>query len=188
MKKDSSQFPLWTRDFILVFISNLMLFGSFYMLLPILPFYLVNNLNTTESVAGIVIALYTISALLIRPFSGFMVDKFARKPLYLICYACFCAVFAGYAVALTLTLFILLRIIHGFAFGMSSVSGNTLAVDIMPSARQGEGIGYFGMATSVAMALGPFLGLWLYGKFSFQIIFIWALATSLIGFFFHCID
>ncbi|MCC8036171.1 MAG: MFS transporter, partial [Rikenellaceae bacterium] len=172
---------LWTRDFILVFISNLMLFGSFYMLLPILPFYLTEDLGTSQSVAGVVIALYTISALAIRPFSGFMVDKFARKPLYLICYAIFAAVFAGYAVAVTLTIFIMMRIIHGFAFGMSSVSGNTIAVDIMPRTRQGEGIGFFGMATSVAMALGPFVGLGLYGKVSFKVIFLCAFAAALAG-------
>lgn len=158
-----------------------MLFGSFYMLLPVLPFYLTEDLKTTQSVAGIVIALYTISALAIRPFSGFMVDRFARKPLYILCYAIFAAVFAGYAVALTLTVFVVLRIVHGLAFGMSSVSGNTIAVDIMPRSRQGEGIGFFGMATSVAMALGPFAGLGLYGKFSFKVIFLCAFAAALFG-------
>ncbi|MCD8186052.1 MAG: MFS transporter, partial [Rikenellaceae bacterium] len=115
MDRTSVKPRLWTRDFLLVFISNLMLFGSFYMLLPVLPFYLTEDLGTSQSVAGIVIALYTISALSIRPFPGFMVDKFARKLLYLICYAVFAAVFAGYAVALTLTLFVLLRILHGLA-------------------------------------------------------------------------
>ncbi|MCC8199683.1 MAG: hypothetical protein LIP06_14260 [Tannerellaceae bacterium] len=61
----TNQSPLWTKDYILVFLSNLLLFGSFYMLLPILPFYLVNEMHTTQSVAGVVIALYTISALVI---------------------------------------------------------------------------------------------------------------------------
>ncbi|MCD8185072.1 MAG: MFS transporter, partial [Rikenellaceae bacterium] len=69
----------------------------------------------------------------------------------------------------------------GLAFGMSSVSGNTIAVDIMPPSRQGEGIDYFGMATSVAMALGPFVGLGLYGQVSFQVIFLCAFAAALLG-------
>ncbi|MCC8199682.1 MAG: MFS transporter [Tannerellaceae bacterium] len=110
-----------------------------------------------------------------------MVDKFARKPMYLVCYALFAVAFAGYAVATTLTIFILLRIFHGFGFGISSVSGNTLVVDIMPPSRQGEGIGYFSMTTSVAMALGPYLGLALYGKLSFQVIFLCAFAIALLG-------
>lgn len=118
------------------FISNLLLFFSFYMLIPVLPFYLLENLGTSGSIAGIVLALYTISALFIRPFSGFMVDMFSRKPLYLVCYGFFCVIFAGYVIATTLVLFIVLRIFHGFAFGISTVSGSTVAVDIMASERR----------------------------------------------------
>jgi len=174
---------LWTKDFILIFISNLLLFFSFYMLVPVLPFYLLESLGTSESIAGIILSLYTIAALVIRPFSGFLVDTFSRKPLYLICYGLFCCVFAGYVVAVTLLLFIVLRILHGFAFGISTVSGSTVAVDIMPSERRGEGIGYYGMAASIAMASGPVLGLWLYKNYSFDVIFISAFIASLIGFF-----
>ena len=175
--------PLWTRDFILVFISNLLLFFSFYMLIPILPFYLLENLGTSGSLAGIVLSLYTISALMMRPFSGFLVDMFSRKPLYLICYGFFCIIFAGYVVGTTLMLFIILRVLHGFAFGISTVSGNTMAVDVMVSERRGEGIGYFGMAANIAMALGPVTGLWLHQNYSFDILFLSAFFASLIGFF-----
>lgn len=173
--------PLWTKDFILVFISNLLLFFSFYMLIPVLPLYLLDSLQTGGSVAGIVLSLYTISALCIRPFSGFMVDMFSRKPLYLICYGLFCIVFAGYAVGSTLVMFIVLRIIHGVAFGLSTVSGSTVAVDIMPSERRGEGIGYFGMAANIAMATGPVAGLWLYQYYTSDALFMTAFFASLIG-------
>ncbi len=172
---------LWTKDFILAFSSNLLLFFSFYMLVPILPFFLLENLGTSGSLAGIVLALYTLSALLIRPFSGFMVDMFARKPLYLVCYGLFCAVFAGYTVAATLMLFIVMRILHGFAFGISTVSGSTVAVDIMPSERRGEGIGYFGMAANIAMAVGPVAGLWIYRHHAVDAVFWAAFCSSLIG-------
>lgn len=172
---------LWTKDFILVFISNLLLFFSFYMLIPVLPLYLMENLGTSGSVAGIVLALYTISALCIRPFSGFMVDMFSRKPLYLICYGLFCVIFAGYVVGTTLVLFIILRILHGLAFGMSTVSGSTVAVDIMTSERRGEGIGYFGMAANIAMAVGPVAGLAIYKYYSFDALFLTALFSSFIG-------
>lgn len=178
---DNRRPPLWTKNFILVFISNLLLFFSFYMLVPVLPFYLSDNLGTSGSAAGIVLALYTISALFIRPFSGFLVDMFSRKPLYLICYGLFCAVFAGYVAAVTLTLFVILRIVHGLTFGISTVSGNTLAVDIMPSERRGEGIGYFGMAANIAMAAGPVAGLWIHQRFSFDILFTSAFFSSLAG-------
>jgi len=182
MNKNTTLPTLWTRDFILVFISNLLLFFSFYMLIPVLPFYLMENLGTSGSIAGIVLALYTISALIIRPFSGFMVDMFSRKPLYLICYGLFCVIFAGYVVATTLVLFIILRILHGFAFGISTVSGSTVAVDIMVSERRGEGIGYFGMAANLAMAVGPVSGLYIHEHYSFDVLFLAAFFSSLIGF------
>lgn len=172
---------LWTKDFILVFISNLLLFFSFYMLIPVLPLYLLENLGTSGSVAGIVLALYTISALCIRPFSGFIVDMFSRKPLYLICYGLFCIIFVGYVVGTTLVLFILLRVFHGFAFGMSTVSGSTVAVDVMVSERRGEGIGYFGMAANIAMAIGPVAGLWIHQHHSFNALFLAAFFSSFIG-------
>ncbi len=174
--------PLWTTDFILVFASNLLLFFSFYMLLPVLPFYLLENLGTSGSTAGIILSLYTISALMMRPFSGFLVDTFSRKPLYLICYAFFCVIFAGYVVAATLTLFIILRILHGFAFGISTVSGSTVAVDIMTSERRGEGIGYFGMAANIAMAVGPVAGLWIHRHYPFEVLFLAAFVSGIIGF------
>jgi predicted MFS family arabinose efflux permease len=173
---------LWTKDFILVFVSNLLLFFSFYLLIPVLPFYLMEELKTSGSLAGVVLSLYTVSALLIRPFSGFMVDMFSRKPLYLICYGCFCAIFAGYVVASTLLLFIVLRILHGFSFGISTVSGSTLAVDLMTPERRGEGIGYYGMAANIAMAVGPVAGLWVYEHYSFDVLFLSAFAACATGF------
>ncbi len=173
---------LWTKDFVFVFVSNLLLFFSFYMLVPVLPFYLLENLGTSGSLAGIILSLYTISALMMRPFSGFLVDTFARKPLYLICYAFFCLVFAGYVVAATLTLFIILRVLHGLAFGISTVSGSTVAVDVMPSERRGEGIGYFGMAANIAMAVGPVAGIWLHHHYSFNVVFLSAFVSGVVGF------
>ncbi len=182
MTSNNPRPTLWTKDFIFVFISNLLLFFSFYMLVPVLPFYLLENLGTSGSLAGIVLSLYTISALMMRPFSGFLVDTFSRKPLYLICYAFFCVIFAGYVVATTLVLFIVLRIMHGFAFGINTVSGSTVAVDVMPSERRGEGIGYFGMAANIAMAIGPVAGLWLHHHYSFQVVFLAAFVSGIIGF------
>ena len=181
MESNNNRPALWTKDFILAFISNLLLFYSFYMLIPVLPFYVLDNLGTGESQAGIVLSLYTIAALVIRPFSGYLVDSFRRKPLYLICYGFFCIIFAGYVVGTTLFLFIILRILHGFAFGISTVSGSTVAVDVMPSQRRGEGIGYFGMAANIAMAVGPVAGLWMHKNYGFEALFLAAFCSSLIG-------
>ncbi len=173
---------LWTKDFILVCISNMLLSASFYMLIPVLPFYLIETLSTNGSTTGIVLSLYTVAALVIRPFSGYLVDTFSRKPFYLVCYGIFSIIFAGYAVATVLTLFIVLRILHGFSFGLSTVSGNTLAIDMMPSQRRGEGIGYYGMTSNIAMAIGPAAGMWIYQHQSFEFLFLTSFVISFIGF------
>ncbi|MFI3240002.1 MAG: MFS transporter, partial [Bacteroidales bacterium] len=132
---------LWNKNFILAFISNMLMFFSFYMLIPILPFYLMDDMGLDESSTGVVLAVYTIAALLIRTVSGFLVDKFSRKPLYLLCYILFTIVFAGYAVTKLLAIFVILRVLHGVGFGLSTVSSSTLAIDVMPAKRRGEGIG-----------------------------------------------
>ncbi|MFI3278701.1 MAG: MFS transporter [Rikenellaceae bacterium] len=173
--------PLWTKNYILAFVSNMMIFFSFYMLVPILPFYAMNNLHLDESSTGVVLALYTIAALMIRPLSGFLVDKFSRKPLYLICYALFTIIFAGYALTQIISLFVILRILHGFGFGLSTVSGSTIAIDVMPAERRGEGIGYFGLSYTFAQSLGPLTGFWLYSHYDFDIIFLIAFGFACIG-------
>lgn len=176
-----TQPPLWTKNFILAFISNMLIFFSFYLIVPILPFYLMNDMGLDESSAGLVIGIYTISALLVRPFSGFLVDKFARKPLYLLCYTLFALVFGGYAITNVVAIFIILRVLHGAGFGLSTVSGSTVAIDIMPAQRRGEGIGYFGLSYSFAQSIGPMMGFWLYKHYEFNHIFLFAFTVSLLG-------
>lgn len=151
------------------------------MLVPILPFYAMNDLHLDESSTGIVLALYTIAALLIRPLSGFLVDKFSRKPLYILCYALFTIIFAGYALTQIISLFVILRILHGVGFGLCTVSGSTIAIDVMPAERRGEGIGYFGLSYTFAQSLGPLTGFWLYSHYDFNVIFIIAFGCACFG-------
>ena len=110
-------------------------------MMPVLPFYLSEVFHAGNTMVGVVLSCYTIAALCIRPFSGYLLDTFARKPLYLLAYSVFTAIFAGYIVAGTLTVFIMLRIVHGVSFGTVTVGGNTVVIDIMPSSRRGEGTG-----------------------------------------------
>ena len=91
--------------------------------------------------------------------------------------------FGGYMLAGTLTLFILFRIIHGFSFGMVTVSGNTIVIDIMPSSRRGEGLGYYGLANNIAMSIGPMTGLFLHdAAVGYTFIFSCSLGACILGF------
>ena len=133
---------LVTSSYCYILSANFLLFFGFYLLMPVLPFYLTEEFGTGSGMAGAVLSCYTIAALSVRPFSGYLLDTFARKPLYLLAFFVFTSVFAGYLLAGTLTLFTILRVVHGFSFGMVTVAGNTVVIDIMPSSRRGEGLAH----------------------------------------------
>lgn len=172
---------LITPSYCFILAANFLLFFGFYLLMPVLPFYLTEIFSAESSMVGIVLSCYTVAALSIRPFSGYLLDTFARKPLYIFAYFIFTAIFVGYLLAGSLTIFILLRVIHGIAFGTVTVAGNTVVIDIMPSSRRGEGIGYYGLANNIAMSVGPMVGLFLHEAYSFDTIFLCALASCSLG-------
>jgi len=178
---------LFTKSFIFACIGNFLLFTGFYLLLPILPLYLIDTFHSSKSEVGLILSCYTVAALAVRPFSGFLADKFDRKPVYLLAYAFFIAIFISYPLVEFVLIFALMRVLHGLAFGMVTTAGNTLIVDIMPSSRRGEGLGYFGVANNLAMAIGPMVGLMLHeATGSFDMIFYTALLSGVLGFFFAC--
>ena len=173
---------LWTPSFCAVAAGNFLLFFSFYLLLPILPMYVGETFGADKSLTGMVLASYTIMALLVRPVSGYMVDSFPRKKLLLICYAIFMLFFCGYLLAGTLLLFTLIRATHGAAFGLVTVSNSTMAIDIMPAERRGEGIGFYGVSNNLAMAFGPPISLYFYESLhAFTPIFALSIVTSFLG-------
>ena len=174
---------LITIDYCCILIANFLLYFGFWLLLPVLPFYLSEIFQAGNSTIGIVLSCYTVAALCIRPFSVYFLDPFARKPLYLFAYFIFMMAFAGYLIATSLTLFIIFRIIHGVSFGMVTVGGNTVVIDIMPSSRRGEGLGYYGLANNIAMSVGPMFGLFLHDAgISFSTIFCYSLGSCVLGF------
>ena len=167
--------------------ANFLMSFSFYILIPTLPFYLIDTFKAGQSIVGIILSIYTVSVLVVRPFSGFLADTFQRKPLYLFAYFIFASFFLGYPLAGSLLVFTIIRVIHGLAFGMLSTTGNTLVIDIMPSSRRGEGLGYFGVTGNIAMAIGPMTGLILKDMVPFDYIFILAAISGAIGIIFVCL-
>lgn len=172
---------LFNKNYICLCIANFLFFFSFYLLLPVLPFFIIEKFQGSKAIIGTVISCYTLATLVVRPFSGYMMDAFKRKPLYVLALAIFTAVFVSYPFAASITLLILIRIVHGLAFGLTSVGGNTLVIDVVPSEHRGEGIGYYGVANNIAMAVGPMVGLFVYEHVSFNAIFMGCMACSLLA-------
>ena len=173
---------LWNRNFIKVMIANFSLFFAFYVLTPLLPLYLSEHFGATKDVIGLVLSGYTITALLCRPFSGYIVDSFSRKTVLMVCFGTFAIFFAGYLAASTLLLFTIVRTLHGGPFGALTVSNSTVAIDVLPSSRRTEGIGYYGLSNNLAMAIAPTVGIFIY-KFtaSFEFLFWLALIVACLG-------
>lgn len=177
-----SKEELWNRNYIAVCIANFLLFFSFYLLLPMLPFYLRDSFHADKQLIGIILSGYTVTALLIRPFGGFIVDSFPRKTVLLICYFAFFIFFAGYLIAGTILLFAIIRASHGLAFGAATVANSTMAIDVLAPTRRAEGIGYYGVSNNLAMAIGPSMSMYMYDHgINPDIIFITALITSGLG-------
>lgn len=173
---------LFTRSYILVCLANFLTSFSFFLLVPTLPFYLVDKFGVDSTMVGLVLSCYVVAVLCIRPFAGFIADCFQRKKVYVVSYIFFAISFVGYLfVGKDIIPFILLRVLHGFAFGALNTTGNTLVIDIMPSSRRGEGLGYFGVTNNLAMAFGPMTGLFIISEGSYRQMFVVALLVALTG-------
>ena len=173
---------LWNRNYLKVMTANFALFFAFYLLTPLLPLYLYETFGATKDVIGLVLSGYTIVALLFRPFSGFFVDSFPRKMVLLISYSAFAIFFAGYLAASSLLLFTIVRTLHGGPFGAVTVANSTVAIDVLPSSRRNEGIGYYGLSNNLAMAISPTFALFVYSEtHNFQLLFWLAFAVALFG-------
>lgn len=173
---------LWTRDYIFVCIAAFLMSFSFFILVPTLPLYLADTFGIGPAMVGFVLSCYVIAVLCIRPMTGFVADALPRKRVYIVAYAIFALSFTGYFfITQSLVLFILLRIFHGFSFGMLTTAGNTLVIDVMPSSRRGEGLGYYGVTNNLAMAFGPMVGLFVISLGDYNLLFATSLVTGTIG-------
>lgn len=174
---------LWNRNYCTAMVGNFMLFFSFYLLTPLLPIYLDAQFAADKDMIGFVLSGYVVAALLVRPFSGFVVDSFDRKKVLMLCFFFFFICFAGYIGAGTLLMFAIVRTMHGLPFGASTVANSTVAIDVLPSSRRNEGIGYYGLSNNLAMAVAPSVGIWIYGATSnFNLLFWLSLIVALGGF------
>lgn len=173
---------LFKGNFVLIFFASLLLFTAFYILLPTLPVFLTRELKITEGQTGIILAVYTLAALIIRPFTGFMIDRFGRKLFYIPALFVFAFLFLSYPLAGTFALMLVLRFAHGLVWGVTTTTGSTLIVDIVPADRRGEGIGLYGLAMTFPMAIGPLVGMQLSNNNTYTIMFFSAGLLAFLGF------
>jgi MFS family permease len=155
---------------VLTAISNLFLSFSFQMLLPTLP-VLVTQRGGDELAVGLVLSIFTVSALLVRPFAGQLLDTVGRRQMTILGLLIFILCVAGYYWMAAITAILVVRFLHGIGWGITTTAYGTLAADLIPPARRGEGMGYFGLSANLGMALAPSIGIWLIHSYGFGLLF-----------------
>ena len=169
----NSKEKLWNANYIKVMTTNFLLYFSFYLLTPLLPLYLSETFGATKDTIGIVLSGYTVAALIVRPFCGYVVDSFSRKKVLMLCLSGFAVFFAGYIAAGTILMFAICRTLHGGPFGAVTVANSTCAIDVLPSSRRNEGIGLYGLSNNFAMAMAPSIGIYLHNMVDSYMILFW---------------
>ncbi|WP_312351626.1 MFS transporter [Empedobacter sp.] len=148
--------PVYNLHFILMCLSSLLFSASFNMMIPELPAYL-SSMGGAEY-KGFIIALFTLTAGISRPFSGKLTDKVGRVPIMavgsIVCFVCGIL----YPVLTTVSGFLFLRLVHGFSTGFKPTATAAYIADIIPRERWGEALGLHGICFSIGMAIGPALG------------------------------
>ena len=168
-----NQEKLWNANYVKVMTTNFLLYFAFYLLTPLLPLYLSETFGATKDTIGIVLSGYTVAALIIRPFSGYVVDSFSRKKVLMVCLWGFAIFFAGYIAASTILMFAICRTLHGGPFGAVTVANSTCAIDVLPSSHRNEGVGLYGLSNNFAMAIAPSIGIYLHDIVGSYMVLFW---------------
>lgn len=171
---------LWTRDLVLIILVNLCVFTNHIMSLSTFPFF-IQSLGSSEAIAGICAAAFSLVAVIIRPFVGWWLDNGVRKAALVIGLLLLGTAPLGYAFVPVLSISIAFRMLHGVGLSFSNSTTATVASDVICRPRFAEGMGYFGMATALASAIAPALGLALMDSFGFGALYAVAAAIAGLG-------
>ncbi len=170
---------LWTRDLVLIILVNLCVFTNHIMSLSTFPFY-IQQLGGTEAVSGICASLFSLVAVLVRPFVGWWLDNGVRRVVLIIGLLGLALAPTGYVAVPMLSVALAFRMVHGAALSFSNSTTATVASDVICKPRFAEGMGFFGMATALASAIAPALGLELMGL-GFNVLYGAAAAISILA-------
>ncbi|HNS77895.1 MAG TPA: MFS transporter [Syntrophorhabdus sp.] len=173
---------LWTKDFIVVSTTNFLIYLVFFLLMVIMASYAVDKYHATTGTGGLVSGIFIIGILIGRLGTGRIIEDVGSRRVLVIGTLLYIITSTLYFAAINLPLLILMRFLHGFAFGVANTATGTIAAQIIPRGRHGEGIGYYSMSQILATALGPYLGIVLSQRVDFKMIFLIASLVAAISF------
>ncbi|MGP4059281.1 MFS transporter [Halobacillus sp. H74] len=174
--------PLWTKSFLNVCLSNFFVFLVFYLMFVTLPIYAIEEVGVAEGQAGLIITLFLLAAIMIRPLTGQWVESIGRRPVVILSLSIFLISSGLYFFFDAFGFLLVVRFIQGLGFGMGTTVLGALAADVIPEQRKGEGMGYFAMSMNFAMVIGPFLGLTIIQSVNFMFMFLVCLFFAAVAF------
>ncbi|WP_228409533.1 MFS transporter [Radiobacillus deserti] len=179
--------PIWTKSFISVSMTHFIVFVAFYTLITTLPIYVVSDLGKSEAEGGLIVTTILVAAILVRPFSGRLLDRIGKKKGLFLSMIAFALLMFLYIWVDQFVPLLVLRFVQGLSFGILTTATGAIAADVIPIQRRGEGLGYFAMSMNIAVVVGPFIGLTLLQWIDFQSLFIYLSIFTLIGIWFASI-
>ena len=175
------QQKIFTKRFISLFFTNMAVFFVFYGLVTTLPLYAIGELGRSDDESGLLVTVFLLSAIIMRPFSGKLLDLYGKKRLLVISLAFYLLCTILYVFFKPFVLLLVLRFFQGIWFSIATTASGSLAADIIPFNRKGAGLGYFAMSTNLAVVIGPLVGLLLIQYASYNVLFIVLAFIVLIG-------
>lgn len=175
------QSNLWNRHFIAVCMSSFFLFMPFYILIVTLPIYVMDTLQGRQDQIGLIMTSFVMTAIIFRPLAGKWLDEGNRKRVMMVGLGIFLICSLLYPIVPNYTMLLVLRLMHGVGFGIAATALGAIAADLVPMQRKGEGVGYFGLFMSLAMVIGPFVGLEVMGSLGESYVFIVCIVLAVLS-------
>ncbi len=172
---------LWSKQFTAIIASSLLMAWAFFAVMPTLPVYLLETLKISHRNVGLVMAAFSVSAILVRPVSGYLIDNYHRSRLLIIALSLMTVVYGIYPLIGTVSALCFLRFVHGALWGICNSSSAPIVADIAPPAHIGEGIGIYAVTIPMGMTIGPWFGLELLKSHGPHGMFLAACGVSLLS-------
>ena len=173
--------PIWTKPFIGLFSTNLAVFTVFYGLVATLPLYAKGTLSRSDGEAGLLVSAFLLSAIIVRPFCGKLLDFIGKRKVLWISLSLYVFFTILYYFIHSFEGLLVLRFMHGIWFSIVTTAAGAIAADNVPQSRRGAGIGYYTMSTNLAAVIGPFAGLSIIQYFTFDTLFIFMSGFIILG-------
>lgn len=171
---------MWNRDFVVLIVLSFFTHMGFQVLIPNLPKYAM-LLGAASAVAGFVPAAYSMAALLTRPVSGDITDRWSKKLLLCLSLLGIALTTAAYLFVKTPVALIVARFLNGVFFGVNTTVELAMVAGALPEHKLNSGIGVYGMATLGGEALAPSIGIYVIELAGYNALFLTAVALALVG-------